>query len=314
MEFSKFDLENIPADLSSGYYLIRHGNIELPIQYLRGSADRVVISFHGAVDRARYQIPKFQPVARDLTGPHQIRVADPTLGYADDISIGWYMGGEHQRLQQQLPGMLQAISKSLGLARRVYYGGSAGGFVALYCSWKDPESACLVINPQVDLTVYSRNLTGRYLAAAWPTRTTLDEVSDDLVLNLPKVYETGFDNLVVYLQSTADLIHFERQFPRFCRVGLRNINKFILQVSYWGVAGHGRSIPPSAFVPWMNALVSSDTLERQDVLDTYYALASAAPEAAPPQKPDQLRAKHTPADIRMASLLRDSQFRSGKGQ
>lgn len=313
MKFSPIGLTKISNDLKAGHYLVRHNGVELPIYYLPGVTKKVVISFHGAIDRTRFQVPKFQSVATDLLGAHQIRVADPTLGLSDDISIGWYLGGEGMPLQRHLPGMLEAISNSLSIERRIYFGGSAGGFTALYCSLQDSKSACLVINPQVDLHVYNRNMIGKYMAVAWPSKASLGDVSNDLVLNLPKAYAAGFENMVVYLQSAADMRHYERQFPKFCRVAVKNVNNFILQCSYWGVPGHARSIPPSAFLPWLKALISADTLERQDILDTYHAIVSSSLASSSIQQPHQLEAKHAADDLKMASLLRDSQLHAGKG-
>ena len=306
MKFTPLDLSSFRGNLENGYYLINYESVSVPIRYQSGRGKSMVIDFHGAINRSRFEIPKFQAIIPDLHDSHQIRIADPTLDLSDTMSIGWYMGGEEMPLQNNLTEALSILFNNLNIERRIYLGGSAGGFAALYYSRNDPESACVAVNPQVDLSTYSRNLVEKYLGAAWPSAQSLDDIDGNVVFDLPRHYGSDFENMVVYLQSTGDIRHFERQLPRFCRIAWRNPKKFILQCSYWGVPDHGNSVPASAYLPWVKALLLAPTLARQDILDSYHTIKSQQASAAvrkPAPTAKALTAGYAPQDLELAQTL-----------
>lgn len=309
MDFKKITLNEFTADEADGYYEISHRGVDVPIRYQKGSNQTLVVDFHGAINRDRFTIPKFQAFTPGLGAAHQIRIADPTLTYADDISLGWYLGGHDMPLQSVLTEILAFISSTLSAQRRVYIGGSAGGFAALLFSWQDPGSVCVTVNPQVDLTVYSKNLIGKYVSAAWPGASSISEIADRIIVDLPKIYAQRFENTVIYLQSTGDTKHFERQFPRFLKVAHRHVPKFLLQCSYWGVPDHGNSVPAYAFIPWLKAAVASPTLDRQDILDTYMTITSR-PEDVAVSAPTRVHNTSSADDLKFASLLYKHQTKS----
>ena len=304
MKLAPIELLQIGTDLKSGDYLVKCKEVYIPIRYNRGRGNNVVISFHGAINRDRFQIPKFQTVIPPIDDCHQIKVADPTLSLGESLSMGWFIGGEGMPLQKRLAELLEYLSAKLNFTRRIYVGGSAGGFAALFYSWSDPGSVCIAINPQVDLKVYSRNQISKYMTVAWPSRNELADAECCISSDLPKLYESSFENFVIYLQSTGDYKHFERQLPRFCRVGFKNARKFILQCNYWGIPDHGSSVPVSAYSTWVRAVLVASSLERQSILDCYSVLNGQELKGAIEGK-KELREHPWGAEKEKADLLRD---------
>jgi hypothetical protein len=274
MNLNLLDISDVGKELSDGYYSVRYKDIKVPIAYRRGSENSMLLDFHGAINRDRFNIPKFQAYKTGLGGAYQLRIADSTLELGDRLRMGWYIGGEKMPFQLQLAELLQIFFDKLNINRRIYFGGSAGGFAALYFSFLDNGSACVVVNPQVNLHKYSRRAVGDFIRTAWPSASSLSDIEDRVVVDLPKLYQNGFSNHVVYLQSVGDTRHFEQQLPLFCRVGFRNPSNFILQCSYWGVPAHGNSVPHHAWDPWLQSLLSASSLDRQELLDTYYFLSN----------------------------------------
>ena len=82
------------------------------------------------------------------------------------------------------------------------------------------------------------------------------------------LYSQSFENTVIYLQSAGDYFHFQTQLVPFLSAArLRTkSNSLILENGFWGRLSHSRSVPVSAVVPWMNAVLIADSLETDELL------------------------------------------------
>lgn len=150
MAIADINVEALSDGLTTGFHSLRLGEVCVPVRYHQGQSDTLVIIFHGAVDREKRETPRYQSFIPNMGPHHQISIPDPTLELGSEIPMAWYLGGADMPLQSQLPKIISAISAVAGIKRRIYLGGSSGGFASLYYSWADPKSACVTINPQVE--------------------------------------------------------------------------------------------------------------------------------------------------------------------
>jgi hypothetical protein len=203
-----------------------------------------------------------------------LTIADTTLEYDTDLSVGWYLGGHDMPLQAILPKFFKSFSDNLNLFNRIYVGGSAGGFASLFYSFQDELSACIAVNPQIDILKYNKTSINKYLKAAWPNNSSFESISNYVVLDLSVIYNTNFKNFIIYLQSAGDMHHFGVHLSKLMHASRNSTNNFILNSGYWGIPGHSSSVPRFVLLSWLRALISASWRDRQDILDLYNKIAS----------------------------------------
>ena len=305
----ELDVVALPEGLETGFYRLRFGSIVLPVQYRRGTGNILLVIFHGAVDRSRNEIPKYERQLPGLDSCHQLSVADPTLALHPEMVASWYLGAAEMPLEAEFPRLIAHLSARLGLRKLIYMGGSSGGFAALNFSLRDPGSVCIAVNPQTDLSKYHSNAAERQLLRVWPDASSLAEIGSRVTLDLPTAYAKGFDNLVIYLQSIGDLRHYGTQMPAFCEAGLKRPDRFILHCGYWGIPGHSGSIPGKAYSAWVKAVVTAPWLDRQAILDAHHVLTALPRQpdngSTPPSLVRPGHAMASPTDLRRSDLLRE---------
>lgn len=301
----------LPNVMRDGRYDIMTDGIRLPVRYRAGKSSNLVVLFHGAVDRSKHALPKFQGFMPGIGMDHQLSIADPTLELDERLTVGWFAGSQKLRVQNAITSAVASVSENAKVSRRIYIGSSAGGYAALYYSWRDPGSICIAVNPQIDIGAYHKGHVSAYLKAAWPSANAIAGVAG-VDLNLASCYASHFSNLVVYLQSCGDSHHFTNHFSKFVEVGLKNSNRFILDTGYWGIPGHSGSVPASAYTDWMRAALASESTEKQSVMDAYHAIRSSTASASPRPVPVGEQKNPDEADIRMSRLLREIHFANAK--
>jgi hypothetical protein len=296
------------GNIKSGFYRLRSGLVSVPVRYHRGTNDTLIVIFHGAVDQSKRSIPRYPSILRDLLNCHQLSIADQTLELNSGIRSGWYIGGVNMPLQEELPVILKGLFESIGAKHRIYLGGSSGGFAALYYSLVDPESICIAVNPQTNLSTYLHNATLNYLNLAWNGAGSFGEIDDRVFTNMAVAYGNGFRNMVIYLQSAGDIRHYKTQMADFCKVGLKSPEQFILNCGYWGIPGHSNSIPSKDYYLWVKAIVAAPWFDRQAILNAYYILSTqtATFVAKPVVKKDDTEGSK---NIQFADLLSDLHLR-----
>lgn len=312
-DIQELDLAALSKQPGNGVYRLRFGSISVPVRYQRGSNDTMIVIFHGAIDRKIRTIPRFQGLVPDSGGCCQLAIADPSLEFGTDISCGWYLGGEKLPLQTDLPKLILALSDLASVKKRIYLGGSAGGFAALFYSWADPGSVCITINPQINLSRYGSNKRFEsYLRGAWPGVGSLSKLARNVIIDASQIYTERFDNMVIYLQSVGDIAHYGRQLPEFCNIGLNKSEQFILNISYYGIPGHSNSIPSSFYYPWIRSVIAAPWFNRQAILDTHWALTNKVVAHTSLNKFTTDDKAINESDFRMADILRDYHLRQIK--
>lgn len=304
------EIKDVKAD---GDYLIEVEGVTVPLQYKAGDRPALLIFFHGAVDRSSTKLPRHTGFLPGIGNRHQISIADPTLTLGEELGIGWFAGGRDLPVQRAIRQVIADLSRTLRIPRRIYVGGSAGGFAALYYSWYDPGSMCIASNPQVDIGAYYPGLVRRYLDMAWPgAEKVVNAAREGVCLNVANLYAKGFENLVIYLQSSGDAAHFRAQLPTFMRAAAPFEQNFILNAGYWGIPSHSSSVPPLVIKQWVQAAISAPKVEKQAILDSYAAIIKAGQAVAVAPKPASGPAPVSDADLRIAALLRDYHLPDGQ--
>ena len=308
----ELDVSALRTMVPRGYHRLRWGSTSVPVLYHRGTNDVWILIFHGAVDQSLRSIPKYQSFLPDLMDCHQLSIADPTLELDPSLRSGWYLGGPKMPLQKELTELFQALFKLSGAKRRIYLGGSSGGFAALYYSLCDSGSTCVAVNPQTNLSTYRPKAITNYLRWAWNSAASFDQIKDYVISDLPAAYGVDFKNMVIYLQSTGDTLHFHTQMPNFVQTAVKRPENFILNCGYWGVPGHSSSIPSRVYYDWVRAVVASPWFDRQAILDTHNALSERSISPMAYSALSQLSAKPL-KDYRLADVLREYNLRQPVG-
>lgn len=95
-----------------------------------GSA--LVGSFHGALSRQRYTLPRFERLASLLpTGENLILFSDPYLELNPELELAWFAGGPGVDLSAYIAGIVSAVADAWDVDKVVLTGSSGGGFAAL---------------------------------------------------------------------------------------------------------------------------------------------------------------------------------------
>lgn len=145
-----------------GIQTYRYGSLTLPVATIPGKGDALHVSFHGALDRGKYSLPRFErgQSLADL-GINQLVFADPTLDLDPGLSLAWFLGTRTQDLHQEIAEFVKERMSSLGLERVVLSGSSGGGFAALQVAAFLPGSTVVAFNPQTSITSYHPRLANK---------------------------------------------------------------------------------------------------------------------------------------------------------
>src|SRR5699024_9723132 len=103
--------------------------------------------------------------------------------------------------------------------RNVFFGGSGGGFAALYFASHFPNSLALVFNPQTNIARYDEQAVRDYVQRAFH----LDQTTSDPICQLPHSvnydlcahYSRPQSNAVAYMQNLKDETHMRYHLAPF---------------------------------------------------------------------------------------------------
>ena len=153
----------------AGVHVVEAGELALPVLFIPGSSDRLVVGFSGALDRAKVTLPRFER-ARSLAaaGANVLLISDPTLDLSPTLRLGWYLGSASYDLPPLIAAMITRVQQVLGTSHPpLLVGSSGGGFAALQVAAHVQASNALVINPQTDIRAYHPAFVGRALRAVF---------------------------------------------------------------------------------------------------------------------------------------------------
>lgn len=289
------------------------GGLAVPLRFWRGGAGAkvLIISFHGAIDRATREVPAFLPHFAEFGDAcHQLAVSDPSMLAAGCHAMSWYAGHQGAAVQPALLQLFKAVVAGLGVERVVYLGTSVGGFAALFYSWHHPGSLALVGNPQTRISDYYPRHVAAYRAECWPGLAPDAPLDSVICENVRTLYGTGVANHVIYVQNPTDSFHlFNHMVPFLAAIaGAEPRARIVVDVTYPGKPGHSPAWP--ILKRWLQAAIVAPGWTPEDLHATHHDLAQGT-TAPPAQSAPRAKAAatagpaHSAHDLRLAALLRD---------
>ncbi|MFG6668739.1 hypothetical protein ACGK9R_16755 [Halomonas sp. HNIBRBA4712] len=200
-----------------------------------------------------------------------VYVSDPSYYLHKDLKLAWYAGSSSYRAQTELPKILSFISNKINAERKIFFGGSGGGFASLFYSRLLSNSMAIVWNPQINISNYPAP-AGRYSVVDFYSKlafnTSREALKNYIVDDLSLEYGTAkHDNMVIYMQNITDH-HAERDLAPFlesynCRLPTKNYSGFIddnfyLHYTNWS---KGHRPPPKAALAYLIERFSRPSLQ-----------------------------------------------------
>lgn len=258
---NNFEFKDVKSFLDSdtiedGIYSISYPDAFLDVNFYRKKSDTLVIFFNAAIGRTTQTVlPAFSGMtAVQILNANILMISDPILYLSPNLSLGWFAGSNNIPLQEDLPKVLSKFIEFLDAKKVILYGGSGGGFAAMYYASFIDNAIAVVANPQTDIYAYDQGSVERYLEAAWePNYLNKNHYSFDS--NVAKRYFEGNYKLV-YMQNLHDGHHLNKHLIPFLNKlnsdvisekQFQSINERISLIlgDQWG---QGHAAPPKNFV------------------------------------------------------------------
>lgn len=138
---------NVPVRI-----IIQEDSWDLPVDvlYIPRSSKKLLIGFHGAEDRSKSILPKFQFVRsfKNERSESLLFVSDSTLLQSEKMAIGWFFGSEKTHLAPIVADTINSLVSSSGIERTILVGHSAGGFSAIAIGSLIKNSISISVNGQ----------------------------------------------------------------------------------------------------------------------------------------------------------------------
>jgi hypothetical protein len=241
----------------------------------------LVVAFHGAIDRARREVPAFEggPLRAALAGRAiLLGIADPSLLRDPALRIAWYAGHEGFDVPGQIAALVQRLVAAWRVPRLVFASGSTGGHAALLQSARAPGSVAVVQNPIAHISGYSRGTVEQYRQVCWPALGAKQALSDATVDDVGSLYGEDLANSVVLLQNARDH-HLYGQSLRFLQgVTSKRNRRALLYLSDHYADHEGHTFPRAVWTRWVLAAAEAPDID----VSTIASQAARAAEAAGP--------------------------------
>lgn len=180
----------------------------------------LVVSLHGAIDRRRYGLPRFERLRTLRTyNVSSLYIGDPSLWLDSSLELAWFTGWENLDFYPILADMISRAAAAVSADNIWINGGSGGGFAALQVAALLPGSMAIVYNPQTSIHRYLHPRwpfmpQKKYLKHVWPDLNVSDFTQDWTLpmgdrLSAVRRYSTPKENRVVYLINEQDQHHVD---------------------------------------------------------------------------------------------------------
>lgn len=198
------------------------GPLDIVALYAPRPSRTLIVGFHGSLQRSKYQLPRFEwRRTLDNLDAGIFLVADTTLGLAENIPLGWYIGTKEQDLTDEIAAVIKQVAADGGYENIVLAGSSGGGFAAMAISYRLPNSLAVCFSPQTRVGDYIPWVHKALVRGAFPDHGTIDAVEAEFPkrVNLRHLYaEPEIPNYVRYVQNSNDISHVERHYAPFAEV------------------------------------------------------------------------------------------------
>lgn len=185
----------------------------LPLQGLwlplPGRTESLLVSLHGAIDRARTNLPRFERV-RSLEGvdAHRLYLADPTLALNENIRIGWYLGTREDDVTVRYGALIRCVANAVSAKQIIITGTSGGGFAAMALTPRVPRSLALAFSPQSNVGRFGEQWSDTLMKYAFDglEYSALEGASPHRT-DIAALYKTDPRGRVWYVQNSGDDSH-----------------------------------------------------------------------------------------------------------
>ena len=219
-------------------------------------SDSLVVQFHGAVNRDKVELPRFERLATLSQRSHSsMFFADPGLWLDPEITITWYTGWGNFEPQQDIAEMIIKTANDLGVSNVIIVGDSGGGFAALQVSALVPDSVCVTFNPTT--TIYNYFTSGNVRRTEVQTR-YVETVHPEIIqsqrgdfnpkidwttglgdgVSVLKRYSKNTSNYVIFIQNTNDWHYGQHYLPFLAAAARGNNLSRVRGLEYEGRKGH----------------------------------------------------------------------------
>jgi hypothetical protein len=212
--FEDFDPTLFPLAI----HHVPFGDLVIPAMARHTDGDFLAVTFNGAFNRARGELPFFNRVTTWLerTEPFLL-FSDPVLALDPNLQLGWYAGTMTTDPTSAMAEMIRIVQGSTDTNRVCFQGASGGGFAALQMSARFPGSLAFVCAPQTAVCRASPHWLQPYLDVAFPGMSSLDvESSFPERFSCLELYRgKPIENFIYYAQNTGDERHVTYHFRPF---------------------------------------------------------------------------------------------------
>ncbi len=197
-----------------GVLAVRAADTVIDVLYDPRGAGTTIVSFHAAIMRTGVSLPYFTGGSLHGDTPvNRILIADPALYRHESLTLAWYAGTDTLDLQHELPRLIDHLHRAAGGTRRLYFGGSGGGFAALFYGAPEEDVLSVAVNPQTIIANYTRAHVERYarMCLGAGDDAAVDDALASVGSDLRPVYAEA-RNRVLYIQNTGDThrtVHME---------------------------------------------------------------------------------------------------------
>lgn len=187
--------------IRNGIHQIAYGNGLLEIFIEDHFADTTIVFFHGSIPAKKITLPVFTGInVGRTTGANIVLVSDSTL--ETGANLAWYAGDRNRALQKDLPLVLDAVFRSMASHKHaVFYGGSGGGFAALFYASCFDGALPIAANPQTSIAKYLEPAVLNFTRRAWKSD-ALEGLP--ITWNLCDYYSNVSPRPILYLQAMGD--------------------------------------------------------------------------------------------------------------
>ncbi|RWZ83210.1 hypothetical protein [Glutamicibacter sp. HZAU] len=185
--------------------------LNLDALLIRRKSNRLLVVFHGALDREKYTLPRFEfkNTVKRFDGS-VLFISDPSLQTHDELGLAWYVGDEVDDGHEMITTLVREFARHLSADKIVLTGSSGGGFAALATSFHIDGSVALPFSPQTSAEGYRQGHRTRLLSSAFSTWDDLKQklVSNATRFDLGALYNSNeARNKVWFIQNTGDKFH-----------------------------------------------------------------------------------------------------------
>lgn len=206
---------DLSKEFEQQFRIVPDGNISrrlhLDALLIRRNSSKLLVVFHGALDREKYTLPRFEfkNTVKRFDGS-VLFISDPSLQTHDELGLAWYVGDEVDNGHEMITTLVKEFARHLSAEKIVLTGSSGGGFTALATSFHIDGSVALPFSPQTSVEGYYQSHRARLVASAFSTWGDLKQnlMSNATRFDLGALYNSQVArNKVWFIQNTGDKFH-----------------------------------------------------------------------------------------------------------